>query len=188
MARANQPAGAPMMSLITRSRRLAGSARLAVEHLHARVDKLLEGFGPADERRKRAEMHRNHCLYSEQLHRLGGTMRPHREEVADREEGYVELAQLRDEGHVAEHIRVAGEIDSEAVFELDHKSECLSAVDDLVAVRNATAVLGVDEGDLDAVHVDGSPQVGAGDGVPGNSFRAEPRADLVGGSDLGLGR
>src|SRR5258708_31580859 len=85
-------------------------------------------------------------------------------------------------------MRVAGEIDGKCFFDLDQAPICSPAVNDLVAVRDAAAVLGVNESALDAVNVDGPSQVGAGDRAAVDSFRAEPRADLVVGHYLGLGR
>jgi hypothetical protein len=48
--------------------------------------------------------------------------RAHRVEVADREHRRVRRVELADQGHVAEHARVAGDVDLEPVLERDNES------------------------------------------------------------------
>ena len=132
-------------------------------------------------------MHRHDGLDAEQLDGLGRPLRTHRVPAADGQEGDVEAAELRDQRHVAENVGVAGEVDGESVLELDHEPARVTAVDDRAVLGDAARVLGVDQRDLDAVHLDGSALVGAHDLVRVEAFRAEPDADLVVADDGGLG-
>src|SRR5260370_5977796 len=190
MARANHPAGAPITSRklvpggeISRweanSNSLDGVAGLDVQHLHAVPKEFLKLVGTTAEDGERAEVHRHHGLHAEELGRLGGALRAHGVEAADRQKCDVELRQLGEQRHVAEDVGVAGEVDLEPVLELDHKAACVAPVDDVAAVLgDAARVLGVDKGDLDAVDVDCAALVGADDLVSFQTLRAEPRADL----------
>src|SRR6202162_1791809 len=182
IARASQPAGAPMMSLIYEGVTLYLVPGVDIEHFYARAYQVPEVFRTAGERRKGTEVHRHHCGDAEQRHGLGCALGTHRVEATDRQECHVELSKLGDERHVAEHVGVAGEIDREAVFELDHEA-VRPAVQDLVAIRDAARVLGVDEGDLDSVDVDGSSLVRADDAVGVDSLRTQPGTNLEVGHD-----
>src|ERR1700674_1675464 len=148
IARASQPAGAPMMSLIYGGVTLYLVARVDIEHFYARSVQVLQLLRASVQRREGAEMHRHHGLDTQQRHRLGGAVGTHRVEAADRQARDVELAELGDQRHVAEHVGVAGEVDREAVFELDHEA-LRTAIKDLVAIRDAARVLGVHTGDID---------------------------------------
>ena len=57
-------------------------------------------------------MARHATLHAEQLERERGLLRPHRVVVADREDGEVGLVEARDQLHVPEDARVAGEVDA----------------------------------------------------------------------------
>ena len=69
--------------------------------------------------------------------------------VTDRNHGNLRRIQIANDGHVAEHIGIAGVVDLHAVGELDHIATSLAAVNDLVAIRNSTRVVGVHHGDFD---------------------------------------
>src|SRR4029077_11786124 len=93
-----------------------------------------------------------------------------------------------DQRHVPEDIRVAREIDREAVFELDHHPAGFTAVHDLRAIRDPTRVLGVDEGDLDPPDIDRAALVAADQGLALDAFGSQPARDLEVADDFGLGR
>jgi hypothetical protein len=77
--------------------------------------------------------------------------------AADRQDRDVRLVEPRDQLHVAEYVRVAGDVDGQAVLELEHEADRLARVG---AVRRGRRVLRVGERDLDAVPVDGAALVG----------------------------
>src|SRR6202165_4870197 len=86
IARASQPAGAPMMALIQEWITLDLVSRVDVQHFYARADQVLEVLRSAGQRRERAEVHRHHRLDAEQCHCLGGAVGTHRVEAPDRQE------------------------------------------------------------------------------------------------------
>ena len=98
----------------------------------------------AGEDRERAVVGRDDLLHAEQLGGLGRLEGPHRVEVADREHRRVRRVELADQGHVAEHARVAGDVDLEPVLERDNESGRLAHVDDrAVLLAEARRVVGV---------------------------------------------
>src|SRR5439155_10889207 len=140
---------------------LDGISRLDVQYADGVSYQLLELARAAAKDREGAEVHRDDGLDAEQLDGLGGPLRTHRVPAADGQEGDVEAAELRDQRHVAEDVGVAGEVDGEAVLELDHEAARVTAVDDGAVLGDAARMLGVDQRDLDAVHFYGSALVGA---------------------------
>src|SRR5256885_825947 len=62
---------------------------LDIENLEPAPHELLQLAGPADERRKGAEVHGHDHLRPEQLDRFGGPLGAHRVVVADRQEDRV---------------------------------------------------------------------------------------------------
>src|SRR5216684_6125149 len=122
IARASHPAGAPMMSLIYGWITLDLVPRVDIQHFYPRSDQVPQVLGAARQRREGAEVHRHHRGDAEERHCLGGALGTHRVEAAYRKKSNVELAELGDERHVTEHVGVAGEIDREAVFELNHEA------------------------------------------------------------------
>src|SRR5713101_5350563 len=102
MARANQPAGAPMTSLTgwndSRSRPdlnlLDRVSRLDVQDFHARPNELLKLARPAGQDREGGKVHRHHGLDPQQRNRLRGALGTHRVEAANGQEGDVEPTQL----------------------------------------------------------------------------------------------
>jgi hypothetical protein len=65
--------------------------------------------------------------------------------VADRQDSDVGRVDAPDQGHVAEDVRVAREVDPEPVLELEHDAARLARV---AAVGRARGVVGVGERDL----------------------------------------
>ena len=65
---------------------------------------------------------------AEQLERDRGLLRAHRVVVADREHRELRLVDPRDQGHVAEDVRVACEVQREAILERDDEAAGLAGV------------------------------------------------------------
>ena len=93
--------------------------------------------------------------------------RPHREVAADGQEGDVGPMQLADELHVAEDVRVAGEVDPPPILQLDDEADWLADVGRAagrgVAEHVTGGVVRVDHGHADAAGVEGAALVHAGD-------------------------
>ena len=72
--------------------------------------------------------------------------------VADRDHGNVGCIQIANDRHIAEHVGVAGMVNLHAVGKLDDVATGLTAIDDLVAIRNSAGVIGVHHGDFDVAN------------------------------------
>ncbi len=80
-------------------------------------------------------MDRHDVLDPEQLDGKGGLAWPHRVVTADRQECDVRPMELADQPHVAEHVRVAGVVQTEAVLQLEHEPGRLAEVERRLAAR-----------------------------------------------------
>jgi hypothetical protein len=104
--------------------------------------------------------------------------------VADREHATIRRVDPRDQRHVAEDVRVAGEVELEALLELEDDSARLPQVEEAVLAEPAARVVGVRQGRLDPVPLDGAALVVGLGHVLAESLRREPAAEL----DLGVRR
>src|SRR5215467_10370491 len=157
--------------------------RFDVQHGHPRPCELLQLGRRAVESREGAEVHRDHGLHAEQLHRLCGPPGTHRVEVAHRQEGNLGLVQLFDERHVAEHVGIAREVDLEAVFELDDVAHWFPGRG---TVRRGREVFGVHHREADPVDLHGAA-LAEGDHIL-DALLGQPGADLERGQHLRVGR
>ena len=107
--------------------------------------------------------------------------RIHREVAADRQEGERRPVPLADQAHVAEHVRVAGEVEPEAVLELDDEADRLAEVERRLgaAVEVAGRVVGPDHRDLEPGRLDRAALVHPDQAVLVGVVPAEPQAHLV---------
>ena len=94
----------------------------------------------ARQERERAPVARHAARVAEQLERDRGLARAHREPVADRQHRDVGRVDARDQGHVAEDARVAGEVDRLAVLEPHDDPAGLAGVALAVGARRVERV------------------------------------------------
>src|ERR1017187_8936843 len=94
-------------------------------------DALAEVVGPAGERRKRAEVHRDHFVRAQQAAGEGSLARAHGEEVADGQEGQFRVVELLDQRHVGEDVGVAREVERAIVGEAQDVPRRLAALSEL---------------------------------------------------------
>ena len=85
----------------------------------------------------------------QQIAGIGGFARRHGVVVADRNHDNLRRIQIANDGHVAEHIGIAGVVNLHAVGEFNHVATSLAAVNDLIAIRDSAGVVGVHHGDFD---------------------------------------
>ena len=110
----------------------------------------------------------------EQLERDGRLAGSHRVVVADREDRDVRRVDAADERHVAEDVRVAGEVELEPVFELDDEPGRLTCVR---PVGDARGVVGIRQRDVDAVEGTVPPLFGPWRGFASTPlFESHPRS------------
>src|SRR5581483_5365524 len=157
-----------------RSDELDRPARLQRDDVRVRLlpPELVRG---AAQDRERAEVARHDARVAEQLDGHGGLARPHREVVADRQDRVVGLPEPADQRHVAEHARVAGEVDGLALLEADHEAAGFAQV---LALVRARRVEGVDEAVGHAVDLDAAALVEAVRVADGEALPREPGLDL----------
>src|SRR5215472_2991134 len=91
-------------------------SRRQFPHFCALRDQFLQFVRTANEWRKRSEVHWDHCLRFQQTRRDRRFFRAHRVEIPDRKKRQFRLIQLGDKRHVAEYVRIAGEVDSSPVL------------------------------------------------------------------------
>src|SRR4051794_25120311 len=158
-------------SALSHRHRLSG---LEVLDLHARRE-LLQLLRRAGEKPERSPVRGDAALDADQLECDGCLARAHRVVIADREDGDVRLVDAADQLHVAEHAGVAREVEHGAVLGGDDDAARLSCVR---AVRRRARVECIDEGELDAVDIDGAALVEADALGVVDALPAEPAGEL----------
>jgi hypothetical protein len=118
---------------------------------------------------------RDAALRAEQLEGDSRLVCSHGEVVADRQDDEIGLVEARDQGHVPEDARVAGEVDPEAALEPEHDPARLAGVR---SVRGARRVEGVRQRHLHAVDVDRAALVDRVPRVLGDTLAGEPASQL----------
>ena len=121
-------------------------------------------------------MHGDDRLRLQQIAGVCGFARPHGVVVADGQHGNLGRIEVANDGHVTEHIGIAGVVDLHSVGKLDHVAAGLAAVNDLVAVGNSAGVVGVHHGDLDVADGLGAAFVHLRDLL--DAFLSQPVAQL----------
>ena len=93
----------------------------------------------AVEQRERAVVARHAARHAEQLERDGGLARAHREVVADRQHRDVRRVDPADQRHVAEDVRVAGEVDASGRPRARSRAARLAEIRAVVRARRVVA-------------------------------------------------
>ena len=135
-------------------------------------------FGRPGQERERPVVARDAAVDAEEFERDGRLARIHREVAADRQDRDVGRVEARDQLHVAEDARVAGEVQLRPVLDLDHEARRLAEGHDAPIVEDAARVPGVDERDLDAGGLERPALVARLRVVLGEASDREPVANL----------
>jgi hypothetical protein len=127
-------------------------------------------------------MHGDNGFRLEQIAGVGGLARPHGEVIADRQHDDLRSVELSDDGHVSENVRVSGVVDLDAVFELDHITAGFAALDNLIAILDATGMVGVHHGDSNVANLLRATLIHRGDFL--GAFFLQPSAQFRNADDL----
>src|SRR5579862_3033871 len=115
-------------------------------------DEFLQIVGTANEHGEGSKVHGNHGFCFQKITCIGSFTRTHSVVVADGNHGDIRLIEIVDDLHIAKHIGIASVINFDAVRELNHKTASFATVNNLVAIRNATGVVGMNHRDFNIVN------------------------------------
>src|SRR3954467_2051579 len=137
-------------------RLLGGLPRLERQHVDAvRLYQPLELVGRSGQNRKCAVVHRHDLPNAEQPGCDRGAGRTHREMIADWKKRDFWLVKFGDQPHVAEHIRVAGEVERLLVLHPHDEAGGLAEIDIRVVLHDAAGVDGRNHRDVETRDVHG---------------------------------
>ena len=131
-------------------------------------------------------MHRHHLPDSEQLAGLRRLLRPHREQIANREKPDRRLIHLANQPHVAEDAGVAGEVHGKVVLESYHVAGGDAQIHGPAFFRHRAAVDGGNHRDRKPEQVQRA--AGIHPGHPLQSFALEPHRHFVRGNHVRAAR